>query len=740
MMNRKPQLSPLALVVCIAFAPAALRAADATMDAVIVSATRNPTPLENAPGQVEVVTAADIAKNNDGRINDSLKRLPGVFVQTGRGGMQPNQAMSLRGIPDDRRIQILLDGVPLNDGLSGSANFGGMAPEAIDRVEVLYGPASSLYGGNAMGGVVSYTTRMPTATEVSLRTGFGDPFASGKGLDNLRRTSLSAGTKLSNDLQVLAGGHWMSTDGYRSEATVTTATSTAPAANITGWSRSSLNTGAPAYIVGDKGRTAWDEDSAFLKLQQRLANGDQWRLGWQRQRYDYESVDPRTYLRSTASGAPVWNCCGNITQLSYLKGASAFERNLYHAGYDTELLDGLLKISVAYADLGKNWNVTPTAANATPAGGAGRISDSLSQSRMVDAFWNRQYGSHGLTLGAAWHRDRGRNEEFTLRDWRDPSSVSGFYARAGGETTTTGLYVQDEWQLNSTLLSHLGLRYDHWRSSDGSISTPGWTSGKIFRDYAARSEGALSPKLALAWKVDPAVTLRSSLGSAFRAPSVYELYRSGKIGTTTYQANPDLKPETVRTLDFGADVRPWEGGEIKATLFANRMRDLIYTEGGPSGGTKRRINVDRAESSGVVMSFSQRLGIATRLFGSFTYTDSAIRKNPLNAATRATEGKDLTFLPRRQATLGADTHVGDWTLAANARYASKQFSADDNSDVASGVQGVYDAYVVADAKVSYRIDRNFTAALSVDNLFDRDYFSFYAAPRRSWFAELSYKY
>jgi iron complex outermembrane receptor protein len=720
----KYQATLAATTLAIVFAGQAF-ANEATLEAVTVTATRSPTLLENAPGQVEIVTADDIAKRNALRASETINALPGVFIQTGRGIMTPVQAIALRGIPDEKRSLVLLDGIPLNDGFTGGINFGGLPADPIERVEVLYGPMSSLYGGNAMGGVIALTTRMPKAAEFSLRTGFGKPFESGKGPENLRRTSLSAGNRFANDLSVLVGGSWASTDGYRSEW-VTSAS--APQAGVRGARVIPQKTGAATYLLGDKGRTEWDEHSLFVKLEQRLAGGDRWRFGWQRQAYDYASEHPQTALR-TATGAPTY---GAYAQSLFVNGDGRYQRDIFSLGYNRELLDGLLTLNAGYSNVSANRYITPTG---SAAGGSGRLSDSPSRSRFVDAWWNRRFGAHALTVGTAYRHDQANNDEYTLGDWTDDDSRTARYATAAGRTQTLGIYAQDDWALRHDLTAHLGLRYDHWESSDGRIRTPGWTSNRVFTDYPTRSEAAWSPKLALVWQTLPGLSLRSSLGSAFRAPTVYELYRTTRIASTTYQANPDLKPETVTTWDLGADLRAWQGGEIKLTLFANRLHDLVYTQG--NGPVRQRINLERAESHGLTASVTHRFSPASQLFANATLTDSAVRKNSLAPGT---EGKRLTYLPKYQASLGGDTQIGPWTLAATARYASKQYSNDDNSDDAKSAFGGYDAYVVAESKMTYRLDKRTAVSLAVDNLFDRAYFSYYPAPRRTWFAELKLDY
>lgn len=724
-MTHRFDLKPGVLALVLAW-PACVLAEPEALAPIVVTATRNPTPLENAPGQVEVVTATDLEKRNVHRISDAINELPGVFIQTGRGMLQPVQSIALRGIPDEKRTLMLLDGVPLNDGYAGGLNFGGLSVDNLERVEVLYGPMSSLYGGNAMGGVVAYTTRMPKAAEFRLRTGFGDAFDSGKAPEKVRRTSVSAGNRFENGLAVLFGGQWASADGYRTEWVTST---TAPAAGVSGATVIPQRNGAPTYLLGDKGRTEWRENNAFLKLEQRLANGDRWRFGWQQQAYSYGQENPQTYLRN-AAGRPTY---GSYAQSLFVNGDGAYQRDLFNASYETELASGLLTVNAGYSRVSENRYITPTG-NVT--GGSGRINDSPTRSHFADAYWNRAFGAHTLTTGVAWRQDRVSNDEYTLSNWVDADTKTTLYASAEGRTTTVGLYAQDDWRLRDDLTAHFGLRHDRWENSDGSIRTPGWpVASRINRDYPSRSESAWSPKAALIWQVQPALTLRTSLGSAFRAPTVYELYRSARIGSTTYRANPDLKPETVQTWDLGADLKPWGGGELKATLFANRMHDLIYTLG--SGSTRDRVNVERADSHGLTLGLTQKVGSASRLFANATFTDSEVKKH---SRATAIEGKRLTFMPKVQATLGGETTVGAWTLAASGRYASKQYSTDDNSDTADHAYSGYDAYFVADAKISYRFDRNVAVSMAIDNLFDREYFSYYPAPRRSWFAELKLDY
>lgn len=694
------------------------------LESVVVSASRFMTPLEKAPGQVEIVRQDELNSRKNDRLSDVVKYIPGLTIQPGRGTTQSTQAMSLRGIPDERRMLVMVDGVPVNDGYAGSVNLSGMPTEILRQAEVMVGPMSSLYGGTAMSGVVNFTTLMPKAPMFNASFGYGAPFSRGTAPEDTRRISLLGGTLFDNGLSVLIGGNWMATAGYQNENV--TATSS-PGASVSGWTQTSSNKGVNAYLVGNKGATAWEENGEYIKLEQRLGGLNKWRAGWQRQAYEYSNSTPESYLRNS-NGTTNWNGCTPTTAIcsTWMASPGAYERQIYSLGGDIETLGGLLKISAAYIDVSSNYFITPSTS---------RISDSPARSELLDAYWTRQLGHHGITLGSAWRHDRANNSEYTLSNWHDASSRGNLYANVSGETNSLGLYAQDEWQLSDRLLAHFGLRYDYWKNSNGHIETPGWTSGNIYKNYASRTAEAWNPKLALRFEVNSAFALRTSYGSAFRAPSVYELYRSGKIGTTTYTANPLLKPETVTTLDIGADFKPWQGGELKFTAFSNRMDDLIYTQG--SGTTRNRINAEEATSQGFVVGMTQKIGDSTRLMASYTMTDSEVRRN---SQSRISQGKKIAYLPQHQATLGFDTSYGPWTLGSNLRYASKQYSTDDNSDFAGNVFQSYDAYTVVDSRIAYRIDKHITASLAIDNLLDREYYSYYAAPRRNWFAAVNYAY
>jgi iron complex outermembrane receptor protein len=90
--------------------------------------------------------------------------------------------------------------------------------------------------------------------------------------------------------------------------------------------------------------------------------------------------------------------------------------------------------------------------------------------------------------------------------------------------------------------------------------------------------------------------------------------------------------------------------------------------------------------------------------------------------------------------VGLEVEKGPFSASLVGRYRSKVYGNDENKDKKEGVFGSYDSYFIADAKLAYKIFKNASLSLSVDNLFDKKYYYFYLEPRRSWFLEFSYKF
>ena len=129
---------------------------------VIVSATRTEIPQSESPATVTVITAPEMEQKQIERASDALRSVPGLTVaQTGTAGQLTT--IFTRGLASEQ-TQVLLDGIPINQGLAGQFDFANLTIDNIDRIEVVRGPQSTLYGPRALAGVIQLFTKRGEGT------------------------------------------------------------------------------------------------------------------------------------------------------------------------------------------------------------------------------------------------------------------------------------------------------------------------------------------------------------------------------------------------------------------------------------------------------------------------------------------------------------------------------------------------------------------------------------------------
>ncbi len=129
---------------------------------VVVSATRFDIPLDQLPASASVISSEDLEQKQIERVSDALREVPGLaVVQTGT----PGQLTSVftRGL-NSAHTQVLLDGIPINQGLAGQFDFANLTTDNIDRIEVVRGPQSTIYGPRALAGVIQIFTKQGNGT------------------------------------------------------------------------------------------------------------------------------------------------------------------------------------------------------------------------------------------------------------------------------------------------------------------------------------------------------------------------------------------------------------------------------------------------------------------------------------------------------------------------------------------------------------------------------------------------
>lgn len=188
------------------------RAEEPNEEDIFLSLTRRPTPRTDLPTNISVITSEDIEKSGAHSLPDLLDRLPGIDL-TRSGSLGSFTSIRIRGVTTADQIQVLLDDEPLGGVSIQNINIDLIPLEDIERIEVVRGGSSVLYGANTIGGVVRILTKRHVSERPSVSAGFeGGSFQT-------KIARASAGAK-GNHLYGRVTGSGYDTDGFQRNADV----------------------------------------------------------------------------------------------------------------------------------------------------------------------------------------------------------------------------------------------------------------------------------------------------------------------------------------------------------------------------------------------------------------------------------------------------------------------------------------------------------------------------------------
>lgn len=706
-------------------------------DQIIITATRGELTQEQAPNSTSVVTQQENRIRNTQTLDQSLNLLEGVFAFRAKGLMDNEARIQMRGFTGQNRTLILLDGQPINDGYTGNVLWTMLPINEVERVEVARGPFSSLYGGNAMGGVINILTRPIDRRSVEASAQYG----------TFDTTAYDArySDRFYNRLGVSIGYQRLQTGGYSVRPITASPTTGTGGTVVTGLIPTLTLTGARSFIIGASGDNWYNQHAVRLKSDLTITNNTQFSLQYIRQNSSYGYDNYTSFVRDAAGnvldrGPVLFDENGTLRRFNFVPGnfvqipGQALSHFVSGSLLHKFNARALLQIS---AGINKQPNVqfrSPTIATATQAGGPGVISYRASHNSYANVQFNWQPDGWGrrqnFVFGTETRADFADAQEFGLSNWQDKSSVTTQGYAAQGRTFNQAAYVQDQLRLGEKLTVVAGLRYDYWRTYDGFYN--GFTAQTPLTKYDERSNNAVTGKVAVAWGVGKGFTLRSSVGTAFRNPTVLDMYRSFRFSSgTLFLGNPALKPERLFSYEFGARQQFGRKTAIEATYYRNQITNLIYRKtdfaADPTGNIRLNVNAGEGTTNGVELSARQQLTSWLQLRASYSYTDAIISSNPF--ATNIV-GKRLPFIPAHTT---AGSLLGAWkrlTGSLNARYVGATFSTDTNTDTTRGVFGSYSPFFVMDASFGIEVGRGLTIFTNADNLLNRRYYQFFLSPGR----------
>ena len=257
----------------------------------VVTATKTLKELKETPASVDVVTAQDIQERNVKSVPEALQQLPGVYMsQVAQGGIQ------IRGFESDN-ILILLDGMPMNTTYNNNMEWEMLPVENIERIEVVKGAGSSLYGGRAVGAVVNIITKDQTMVKGESKINAVLDYGS----NNTWKKAVYANMQVDEKLSVGLGYENRKSDGFKGyyyTGNAKKGTSNIKPDNIP----PQLSTGK--YLLGGRGEKQWENENISAHIKYDFDEDKSLKYNYIHTESEYSYKNPFSTI--TVNGKPIF--------------------------------------------------------------------------------------------------------------------------------------------------------------------------------------------------------------------------------------------------------------------------------------------------------------------------------------------------------------------------------------------------------------------------------------------------
>ncbi len=699
------------------------------------------------------ITEIEAESINATSIEDFVKYEPSMVVRRRYIG-DSNGVVGIRGsnMFQTARAMVFADGLPLHSLLetrwSGAPRWGLVAADETKAVEVVYGPFSAEYSGNAMGGVINIETKMPEEQEIHMEAGiFAQDFKYLGANDTYtgHREFVSYGDRF-DDLGLYVFHNHLDNKGQ--PQSFHAGSISAPVGGETAIASGAIKTadssGIDKIFYGDSGTAKTTTDLTKLKMDYDFGN---W-IGALTVAYEDRDwrTRPNTYLVD-GTGASVWsgNAAFNGDRFSIGSwsgnpfGVSDHNRQTLLLGAALEGPMGnsgwIMDASFSYFDVLKDKTLSSDRNPDDPAyttDGSVKEYDntgwiSLDLKTRTDQFLNRS----DMSFVAGYHYDHSQlkvnsyDSANYLADEKTSQTTS-----TGGETKTHALFAQWGWEFAQQWDLSLGARYENWETINGFY----YKFGGDMEDYADRSKSAFSPKFSLGFTPTELWQFRYSLAKAYRFPIVEELYKNEEKIDGTAIADAHLQPEVGLHHNLMAE-RQITDGFVRVNLFHEDIEDAIFNQTDVATSVSTFLPIDEVSTTGVELVIQQDGVFNSDIDMRFNiaYTDSEIVRN---SADTSLEGKVFPRLPKWRANLLSTWHITPQIdTSVGLRYASNSYGQLDNSDTNSNVYGAQDAYFMVDLKTNYQVNDVAKISFGVDNVTDEVVFVHHPWPQRTFYLQ-----
>jgi len=638
---------------------------------VIVTAARTPTPVGESPLSDIQLTRDDLETAPPLTLDDTLRQVLGFSLfrrASSRTANPTTMGVSLRGLGANgaSRALILEDGFPLNDPFGSWVYWDRVPSDSVESIEISQEGASSLYGSEALGGVVQFLTRAPEPAGVSVDASYGN--------QNSQDLSLSAGGGLGRWVSTFAG-ETFHTDGYF----------LIPAAF-----RGSVDTQA-----------ATQHGTADLMIGRKIGSQNLiFARGW--------------YLDDSRNNGTA----GQINNIRLGEGALG-------ANLQSDSLGSLtLRFYGDFETYHQNFFSVPFNQNSqsltdfqtVPAQGIGG-----------SAVWSRGLGKRQtLVAGVDDHQEIGRSDEQKFSSGKATTDTfAGGYQQTTGVFGEDLIELAPRWMLALSARFDDWRNYD----ASSLCAVVGATSvcpANVF--FPNRSNNAFSPKAGLVHQINANVSWSASIYRAFRAPTLNELYRGFRVASNQTNPNANLQPERLTGGEASLAVNGFSQRlQVRGTFFFNEIINPVSTVACPVPNPSpsslcpkppantiefARENLGRTSAPGFEINAAVRITDRLTLSSGYQYVDATVISAPNQPQLLYTW---VQLVPHNVLTFEARySNPRLITFSVDGRLVGKQY---DTNLLPMG------SFFILDAFASRNIGLGAEVYAAVENLFNEQYVS-----------------
>jgi len=630
------------------------------MNDVVVTTTQTENTLLETSSNISVITGADLEAMDTKNIADAIKKIPGVYF-TNASGLEPK--LSLRGtnIGMSGSALVLLNGVPMTMGEFGYTDFESIPVDNIERIEVVKGPMSALYGGDSARGVINITTKR------SGETINGKLSASAGSYNDQRYSVLTYGSKGKFDYNLNLKKREQ--DGYRDNTSLDNYYCNG---EIGYWLSEATRIGVYLNIT-DKERVL------AKKLTKEEKDKDP------RQATDYSETENTDIIIGL--------------NLETKKSLFDLKTTLYYKNRDKKFENYLNATSTPYRkDMDEDvYGIRSIVTYKQPL---------FNKKNRLSLGFDYDYDKSDLKTIKAASKTPGI--PYTVLD---PKKTGDFSRKE------LGLFLQEEISLFDNLTLTAGLRYDYFEfdnDADYDFSNGGEYKYDKKPDY-----DKWNPRVSLNYRPLDNLSVYGSYARSYRAPNIYDYYASGSYSSRNAYT---LKPETFTQYETGIRYAFAQWLNIDTAIFHIEIEDMLDSAYDESGKYMGKQNIGESEIKGFELALS---GMPVDWFSykiAYTYTDARYTDDILAKQDRTTtvniDDNRLTKISYNKLNIDFNTRLYKWKEYKLLWYVN--LMAQDEFQMDKTNTDCYPGYALVNTKLRLE-HKTYEAFVAVDNVLDKDY-------------------